>query len=172
MRRDIDFAGEAGATGIVLGMLMPDGSIDIDRTAYLIEYASPMPVTFHRAFDRSRDPMRSLSDIISTGAVRILTSGQRHSALDGIDLITRLVKNAGNKISIMPGAGVNEHNIAEIVMKTGVSEIHLTGSIPVKSGMKYQKAGIGISKQEEAQPEFIRNITDSRIIARIKDILK
>jgi copper homeostasis protein len=89
MRRDINKAGEAGADGIVTGILYRDGTIDVDRTALLVEYASPMSVTFHRAFNICRDPQKALEDIISAGADRILTSGQARTAIEGGAVITR-----------------------------------------------------------------------------------
>ena len=100
MRRDIDFAREAGAAGIVFGILLPDGSVDFDRTAYLVEYAYPMPVTFHRAFDMTDDPWQALEDIISAGATRLLTSGQCKSAFEGSAFIGEFIRLAGDRIKI------------------------------------------------------------------------
>ena len=101
MRRDIEACGEAGADGIVIGILRNDGNIDIERTSRLIEFARPMEVTFHRAFDMCLDPVKGLEDIILTGAERVLTSGQMNSAFEGADIIRNLVKQADNRIIIM-----------------------------------------------------------------------
>ena len=90
MRRDIERAGEAGADGIVTGLLNRDGTVDVERTAVLVEYATPMKVTFHRAFDLCREPKRALEDIISAGAARLLTSGQARTAIEGAQLIKEL----------------------------------------------------------------------------------
>ncbi len=87
MKRDIEICGENGVDGIVVGILLPDGNIDVERTARLIELSRPMSATFHRAFDLSCDPLKGLEDVISTGAHRLLTSGQRNKAEEGLQLI-------------------------------------------------------------------------------------
>jgi copper homeostasis protein len=171
MRRDIDFAGEAGAAGIVLGILMADGTIDFDRTAYLIEYASPLPVTFHRAFDMTVDPMQALEDIISAGATRILTSGQQNSAADGLALIKRLVVAAGKRIIIMPGAGLNESNLSEAVRITGASEFHLTGRKKYESEMIFRREGVGMGHPAMIEDEYVIRYADRERISGIKKIL-
>lgn len=171
MRRDIDFAREAGAAGIVLGILMPDGSIDFDRTAYLTEYALPMPVTFHRAFDMTDDPWQALEDIISAGVARLLTSGQCNKAADGASLISELVKLAGDRITIMPGSGLNEETIREVARITGASEYHLTGRSTESSGMVFRKTEIAISHPALSGEEYQIKIADALRIAKIKKIL-
>jgi copper homeostasis protein len=170
MRRDIDICGESGINGIVIGILRPDGEIDIERTAKLIEFAQPMSVTFHRAFDMCSDPFRGLDDIISTGAGRLLTSGQKDKAPDGSELIARLNKIAKNRITIMPGGGINESNIAAIAKTTGCTEFHLTARKTVDSEMIYRKQGIAMGGVKEI-PEFSRKIADTDMIRRIVDIL-
>ena len=142
MRRDIERAGEAGADGIVTGILNRDGSVDIDRTALLVEYASPMKVTFHRAFDMCRDAGKALEDIIATGASRILTSGQSRTAIEGARTIKELVTAAGNKICIMPGGGIDEYNIAILATTTGAREYHLTGRRQTDSLMTFRRKGV------------------------------
>ena len=122
MRREIDTAGEKGAEGIVTGILMRDGNVDVERTALLVEYASPMSVTFHRAFDMCRDPMTALEDIISAGAGRILTSGQAKTAIEGSRLIRKLRDASQGRILIMPGGGIDEYNAALLAAATGATE--------------------------------------------------
>ena len=103
MLHDIMLCKQLGSDGIVIGCLTIDGSIDINRTKAMIEMAYPMGVTFHRAFDRCRDPLEAIEQLIAAGCERILTSGQKPLAPDGIDLIRQLVKIADSRITIMPG---------------------------------------------------------------------
>ncbi|MGD0756540.1 MAG: copper homeostasis protein CutC, partial [Bacteroidales bacterium] len=94
MRRDVDACGACGVDGIVVGILRSDGTIDVERTAKLIEFARPMSATFHRAFDMCNDPLKGLEDVIATGADRLLTSGQTNKAVEGIELISQLIRQA------------------------------------------------------------------------------
>ena len=126
--RDIEFAKQSGAAGIVCGFLLPDGNIDKEITELIAELASPLSVTFHRAFDVSRDPFQALEDIIEAGCQRLLTSGQKNTAIEGRDLISQLVKHAGDRIIIMPGSGVNADNIQQL-KETGAHEFHMSGSV-------------------------------------------
>lgn len=137
MCEDITAARELGADGIVSGALTADGEIDIAKTQKMIELSRPLPFTFHRAFDRCKDPFRALEQLIDIGASRILSSGQVPSAQDGADLLGKLVKQSDGRIIIMPGAGVNSKNIVDIVTKTGASEFHLSGKQPIASKMEY-----------------------------------
>jgi copper homeostasis protein len=126
MKSEIVMCGETGCDGVVIGLLNPDGSIDIVRTKELVEIARQydMSVTFHRAFDRCNDLFKGLEDVIKTGCDRILTSGGKNSALEGAGNIRKLIEQAGNRIIIMPGAGITENNIAELVKQTGLKEFH------------------------------------------------
>ncbi len=170
MKEDIEVCKSLGADGIVLGILKPDGNIDVERTAKLIELARPMSVTFHRAFDMTPDPFKALEDIILTGADRILTSGQTDKAVDGAELIKKLVEKAGNRIIIMPGSGINEDNILEFQQKTGAKEFHLTGFKFVDSRMKFRKNGIYMGSLPQI-PEYEMRITDTRKIKMAVDRL-
>ena len=170
MRRDIEACGEAGVDGIVLGILLRDGNIDIERTSRLIDTAQPMKATFHRAFDMCPDPIKGLEDIILTGAERILTSGQKPNADEGSGLIESLVEKAGTRIIIMPGGGINESNIVSIARKTGASEFHLTGRKVVDSEMIYRRVGISLGNEHEIS-EFSRRIADPEKIANIINML-
>ena len=124
MEHDVRICKELGCNGIVIGLLQKDGSIDIKRTSKLIDLAYPLEVTFHRAFDRCRDPFEALAQLITIGCQRILTSGQQPTASAGIELIAELVKDAQDRIIIMPGSGVRKENIRELSEKTGAVEFH------------------------------------------------
>lgn len=129
MTEDILKAKGLGVNGIVSGILTKNRKIDIERTIDLVEIADPLPVTFHRAFDMCKDPFVSLEDIIKTGAKRLLTSGMKHTAFEGKELIKQLVQKAGDKIIIMPGSGINPGNIKEIAEMTGSTEFHSSAKI-------------------------------------------
>ncbi|MEZ4735815.1 MAG: copper homeostasis protein CutC [Caldilineaceae bacterium] len=165
MKYDVLQAKQLGADGVVIGLLNPDGTVDKARTAALIALARPLTVTFHRAFDMTVDPYQALADLIDLGVERVLTSGQESSALEGIDLITALVQQAGNQIIVMPGGGVNERNIHKIVSGSGVREIHLSARSQLKVPCTI---GAVMSLWWRLRPpEFSRQTTDSKRIQTI-----
>ena len=135
MQHDILVARKLEADGVVLGLLNPDGSIDVERTRRLVDLARPMNVTFHRAFDMSADLFRALEDICSVGADRLLTSGAQPTALEGASTIATIVKAAHSRIAIMAGGGVRQHNVARIMEQTGVREIHASLKNSIASPM-------------------------------------
>jgi len=159
MKLDIERAKSAGADGVVFGILNPDGSVGVDRTGTLVELARPMNVTFHRAFDVSRDPYEALEDLIGLGIDRILTSGQEVSALEGLDLIVDLVRKAGDRIIIMPGGGITLRNVEKIVAGSRAKEIHVAAPMPVESRMTYRNTWVFMGG-ELRPPEFTRDVTD------------
>jgi copper homeostasis protein len=171
MRREIDICGESGVNGIVLGILEKDGDIDVERTARLIEFARPMSATFHRAFDMCADPIKGLEDVISSGAERLLTSGLKNKAVEGMDIIRHLVRQAGTRIIVMPGSGINELNIGEIARTTGAKEFHLTGRKAVESEMVFRREDISIGGTTNI-PEFLRKVADTDKLKRIINILR
>ena len=124
MKKDVLLCKNLGFTGVVLGVLNENGTVDIPRTSTLVNLAYPLDVTFHRAFDRTIDPMQALESVIATGCTRILTSGQMPCAIDGLNIIQQLVQAAKNRIIIMPGSGIRSSNIQEIAAFTGVEELH------------------------------------------------
>ncbi|MDA0194903.1 MAG: copper homeostasis protein CutC [Bacteroidetes bacterium] len=170
MADDIAIAKELGADGVVFGMLKKDGSIDIRRMSSLVRLAKPMEVTFHRAFDMADKPFKALIDIIETGCDRILTSGQRAKAFDGIELLRELNDRAGDEISIMAGSGVNSSNIDDIVTKTGLREVHMSGHTLIPSGMIYRKKGLTMGSA--SSDEFGIHSINSEEIAKVKQILE
>lgn len=142
MKHDISRAKELGATGVVIGILNPDGTIDVARTRELVELARPMSVTFHRAFDMVRDPLAALETLIDLGIDRLLTSGQEETVWEGIELITELVKRANGRIIIMPGGGITERNVARIIAHSGVTELHAAVNVSVESQMQYRHSHV------------------------------
>jgi copper homeostasis protein len=146
MRRDIEIAKRAGADGVVLGILLPSGRIDIARTRQLTELAMPMSVTFHRAFDMSADLQNSLTDVCQTGADRLLTSGGEPDCLQGTDAIAKLVQSARGRIHIMAGGGINAGNVAPILQRTGVTEIHVGVATAVPSPMLVRNSRVSLGK--------------------------
>ena len=123
----------AYADGIVCGALTPEGDIDTEALRLMVEASEGKPFTFHRAFDKCRNPQEALEQMIDAGCKRILTSGQQPSAEQGIPLLHKLNKQADGRIIIMPGGGVNEKNARLILDQTGCMEIH--GSCSSGSGV-------------------------------------
>lgn len=165
MRREIRFARQYGADGIVLGLLTPDGRVDIDRTRELVAEAGSMDVTFHRAFDMTRDPGEAIEDIIAAGCSRILTSGGRNTALEGLATLRRLAAQAAGRIGIMAGSGINAGNAAEIAA-AGVDAIHFSARRMYESRMQFRNADVSMGGSAavaeygiyDADPDEVRRI--------------
>lgn len=174
MKRDIEIVKKYGVNGIVIGVLRPNGEIDINIMKELIELSRPLTVTFHRAFDMTKDPFKSLDILIDLGVERILTSGKESKAMQGIDLIRELVTRAEDKIIIMPGSGVNEENVRLIIDNTGTEEIHLSAKKRIESIMEYRNDRVDmggsliVSEYDNyfTCEESVRNIT--KILNNIK----
>ncbi|MBS1975319.1 MAG: copper homeostasis protein CutC, partial [Bacteroidetes bacterium] len=137
MMNDVALCKQYGCDGAVIGMLNADGAIDKKRCAKLVELAYPLGITFHRAFDWCANPFEAMEDIIGIGCERILTSGQKPTALEGAALINELVRQADNRIVIMPGSGVRANNIVELKEKTGAEEFHTSARALVKTNMQF-----------------------------------
>jgi len=124
MVRDIGLAVRLGIAGIVTGALTPDGRVDSERTRSLVEAAAGLPVTFHRAIDSAVNLPAALEQVIEAGASRVLTSGGAATALEGLDLIAALVEQAHERITVVAGGGIREHNVRDVLSRTGVREVH------------------------------------------------
>jgi copper homeostasis protein len=142
MLRDIHYCKQLGCNGVVIGMLMTDGTVDRARCARAVEMAWPLGVTFHRAFDWVANPFEALETIIGIGCERILTSGQKPTAEEGAGLIDQLVQEADDRIVIMPGSGVRSVNIVDLAEKTGASEFHTSARLVQASGMGFVNAAM------------------------------
>lgn len=124
MKEQILAARNAGAAGIAVGILLPDSSVDVDRTRELVQLARPMHVTFHRAFDETADRSAALEAVIQTGADTLLTSGGAPDALTGAACIAKLRAQSNGRIEIMAGGGVRLENLGELIRRSGVDCLH------------------------------------------------
>jgi len=173
IKRDVERCRDAGVDGVVIGFLTADGRIDLNRTREIVEMARPMSVTFHRAFDMSRDPFEALEDLKVAGVDRILTSGQKNQAPDGASLIAKLVRLSDDKIIIMPGGGLNETNISDFANRVQAKEYHATLRSKVESDMIFRRDDVfmgGLS----AIPEFSILQTDpvrvEKMVTELKNV--
>jgi copper homeostasis protein len=165
MLHDIMLSKQLGCDGIVIGALNPDGSIDITRTIAMVEMAYPMGVTFHRAFDRCREPFEALEQLIDAGCERILTSGQKPIAADGSDLIRQLLKIADSRITIMPGSGVNKNNF-KLFADAGCTEFHASLRSKTKSKMQFIQPAF-----ETSEDSYSNNFIDKNEVLAFKQAL-
>ena len=163
MKKEIALCKELQFEGVVIGALHSDGSIHKEYTAALTELAYPLDVTFHRAFDRAKDPLQALEDIIDCGCTRILTSGQVPNAFDGKELIKELIIKAADRIIIMPGSGVRSENISLLANDTGAVEFHSSARMNIDSKMQYLQSSM---------QENLTDITvDQMEIRRMKEMM-
>ena len=135
IKKDIILFKKIGCKGIVSGILTKNKKLDINKTKELIKLSRPLEFTFHRAFDEVLNPINVLHQLIKLRADRILTSGQKKTAIDGIELIKKLINISNNNIKIMPGSGINSTNILEI-NKLNINEIHGSFSKSSKNNKK------------------------------------
>ncbi|MFL9484114.1 copper homeostasis protein CutC [Chitinophagaceae bacterium LWZ2-11] len=164
MMYDVLLCKDLGYGGVVIGLLHADGTIDVERTTRLVEIAYPMDVTFHRAFDRCKEPLQAMEDIINCGCQRILTSGQVPNAYDGKELIKQLVKQADDRIIIMPGSGVRSNNINELKQYTDAQEFHSSARKNAGTEMQFVNASM--------QEELMNIIVDEDEVRKMKENLR
>ncbi len=163
MLQEIKLCKQLGCDGIVTGILHIDGTIDVKRMSLLLAAAYPLGVTFHRAFDRCKEPFEALEQLIETGCERILTSGQQPSVVDGVELVAELQRKADERIIIMPGSGVRKENIKMLAEKTGCVEFH--SSLRGKKSSKMEFMHPAFKNSEES---YSNNAID---VAEVKNLI-
>lgn len=166
MKADIAICKELGVHGVVLGILLPDGRIDKIRCKELIDLAGDLTVTFHRAFDMTANPQQALEDVIELGCARLLSSGQQRSAQHGATLLAELIRQASERIIIMPGGGVSETNVAQILRQTNAREFHVSGRVKRESRMVFRNNDISMGSVEGT--EYALSFTDSARVRAIR----
>lgn len=165
MEQDVKISADSGAAGIVTGVLTRDGDVDIEACRRLLKGAEGLENTFHRAFDLTRDPFKALEEIISLGFKRILTSGQKSSALLGASMIAKLNRRAAGRIILLAGAGVTPVNAAEVIRQSGVDELHASARSLHPSAMSYSgSASMGSADATDGS----RLATDPQVVADIR----
>jgi copper homeostasis protein len=155
IKQDALFCKQSGCDGIVIGFLNADGTINKDWTSQIVELVYPLEATFHRAFDRCRDPFEALKDVIETGCQRILTSGLQPTAVQGMGLIRQLMTKAQDDIILMPGSGVRAENIKDVAEKTGAVEFHASLRIKKESNMQYRQPAFADSAESYTHSSVI-----------------
>lgn len=163
MRLDIEAARMLGADGIVVGALTKDGRVDAGQLHTLVAAARDLPVTFHRAFDLTRDREQALETLLRCGVTRVLTSGGAASALDGVEAIGALVRRAAGQITIMAGGGVREETVQEIVHRSGVPEVHVRGTRLTRGALSTAAGGIRLRKPMPPDEDAWEETDENRI---------
>jgi copper homeostasis protein len=166
MKTDVETARAEGADAVVIGQLMQDGTIDKQRTQILIDLARPMQVTFHRAFDMTPDPLAALETLIELGIDRVLTSGQEATVLEGLPLISQLIRQSGSRITILPGGGITSRNVDRIISAAKPSEIHFAALELEAGGMRFRRDHVFMGG-ELRPPEYDRLVTSANIVRSI-----
>ncbi|RZK21727.1 MAG: copper homeostasis protein CutC [Pedobacter sp.] len=169
MKEDVKVCKTLNCDGIVIGILNADGTIDKQRCAELIALAKPLPVSFHRAFDMSNDMSLALEDLIALGIVRVLSSGSANSAIQGAETLAKLIKQANGRISIMPGAGINIHNIKELINISGATSFHASCKTNVPSKMKFRNSE---TKMGSIEDEYQYELTNTDKVKELVNIIK
>ncbi len=168
MKKDIKTVKQAGANGIVTGILNENGTVDFERMKEIIELARPMEITFHRAFDVSRNPWESLEVLLKLGVDRLLTSGMKPSAAAGTDLIAEMINKTNGKIIIMPGGGIRPDNLKKLALKTGATEFHSSAISFIKGKNTGKKVKMGDNDNDDSKIVTV----DEEVIREMIKILK
>ena len=170
MERDADAAVEAGADGVVFGILRADGKIDVDRCRKLRSLIGKRQAVFHRAFDVTPDSFQALEELVGLGMTRVLTSGQKDTVAEGVELIARLRERAEERIEVLPGGGIRPYQLKEIVDRTGCREVHLTAWKTAKDASTHANRGVtfgGALYPAEDRYE----VTDAELVSGLKKVL-
>lgn len=166
MEADIETAKAEGADGVVIGLLTEEGAVDVARSRELTLRARPLAVTFHRAFDMSRDPIEALEKLAGLGVDRVLTSGQEATVLEGLPLIAELIRRAGKRIIIMPGGGITARNVERIVTAAKPKEMHFAALEIEAGGMHFRRSNVFMGG-ELRPPEYDRLVTSVETIRSV-----
>ncbi|BBT70646.1 MULTISPECIES: copper homeostasis protein CutC [Enterobacteriaceae] len=168
MLEDVRQIRSLGYPGFVIGVLNPEGQVDVPRMRQIMVAAGPLAVTFHRAFDMCANPLQAADVLADLGVSRVLTSGQQPSAEKGISLIRELIAREGTP-TIMAGAGVRASNLS-LFLEAGVKEVHSSAGQWLPSEMRYRNPGLSMSTDPDAD-EYSRYAVDGAAVAAMSAIV-
>ena len=163
MLADVAAMRDMGVAGVVFGCLTADGRIDEPRMKALVEAARPMAVTCHRAFDMTRDYREAVEALIRSGVDRVLTSGQRDTALEGLGILKDTVATAAGRLTIMACGALDAANIAEVLTGSGADELHFAALVTTKSPMQFRNEHVGMGGTA-IEREFEITLTDESAV--------
>jgi copper homeostasis protein len=171
MERDTEAAIENGADGIVFGILQSDGRVDVSRCHRIRQLIGTHQAVFHRAFDVTPDPFEALEQLVDLGFTRVLTSGQKDSVPEGVDLIKKLIERAGDRIEILPGGGIQASNLKETVERTGCRQVHMTAWGTVFDTSTQARPGITFGGAlYPAEDRY--QVTDAKLVRQLSATLR
>jgi copper homeostasis protein len=170
MLYDIEILRETGVKGIVTGILLPDGKMDMHRMAMLKDTAGDLELCCHRAIDMTNNMLNAIEDLIELGVKRVLSSGGHNTAIEGIETLSQLQQTYGSHIEIMAGSGVNSKNIPRL-MEAGIRHFHASAGRLEPSPMQYRNEHISMGKESGAD-EFARFEADETEIVAMLAHLK
>lgn len=165
MLDDVRALRELGVTGVVVGCLTPDGRIDEARMSELVAAAGPLSVTCHRAFDMTVDFREAVEALIRCGVERVLTSGQRDTAIEGLEILRQTVEAASGRIKVMACGELGESNIAMVLKATGADEMHFAAPRTIASGMAFRNPHVGMGGTAHER-EYQLTLTDPEKVRR------
>ncbi len=166
MEKDASMALEQGADGVVFGILLENGKIDIARSKRMLRRIGGRPSVFHRAFDVTPDPFRALEQLIDLGVTRLLTSGQKDSAPEGADLVRELIEKADGRIEILPGGGIQPYQVKSFVAHTGCRQIHMTAWQTFTDTSTHSRPAVTFGGSLYP-PEDRYQVTDAKLVKRL-----
>ncbi|MDR3494701.1 MAG: copper homeostasis protein CutC [Ancalomicrobiaceae bacterium] len=164
MQADIAAFRQLGVKGVVFGILTPEARIDEARMRALVEAADGMDVTCHRAFDMTRDIDEAVEALIRAGVKRVLTSGQRDTAIEGLATLKRTVEKAAGRIKIMACGALAPDTIARVRDETGAPELHFATLTTIASGMTWSNPNVGMGGTARSR-EYELTVTDGELAA-------
>jgi copper homeostasis protein len=171
MERDTEAAIEHGADGVVFGVLQSDGRIDIPHARRIRQSIGKRQAVFHRAFDVTPDPFEALEQLVDLGFTRVLTSGQKDSVPEGVELIKNLIDRAGDRIEVLPGGGIQVWNMKEMVERIGCRQVHLTAWGTVVDTSTHARPAITFGGALYP-PEDRYLVTNAKLVRQLSETLR
>lgn len=169
IKNEIKMFKELNADGVVVGCLLADGTLDIKRLEELLFIAGSMPVTVNRSFDMLKNPMDDFKKMINLGVNTVLTSGQKQNCFDGMEFIQQLIEIAEGKIHVLVGGGVNADVIKQFMLRTSVTNFHLSGKVVQNSSMEYRNETVSMGLPNFSEYQIWQ--TNKELIADAKSVI-